>query len=196
MSENQCSREKSSRLLCFSHSIAPRKSNKTTLSKIKGIHYKQQRHGFSPEITSTGSFSLKLSPPPTKKQAKIRVKPRATGDTMTPSSGKRNLLSSTPFNSAYQGYTKIRANYSANNCFFGVVLYVCIFIKISRDERYALDSTSNLKFNGSQVLTVHLYSFNKCLFDKSYLPDIMIGTGDMMVNLIMHVDHPHEIIVQ
>lgn len=50
--------------------------------------------------------SVKLRPRPITKQAKIRVRPRGMENTIPPSSGKRNPLSSMPPNSAYQGYTK------------------------------------------------------------------------------------------
>lgn len=69
------------------------------------------------------------------------------GNTMPPSSGKRNLFSSMPSNSVTRATPKLEQKpQQVRKYFFGVVLSVYIFIKISRDGRRAVGSTSNSKF--------------------------------------------------
>jgi len=90
---------------------------------------------------------VKFRPPPIRKQAKKRVRPRGMGNTMPPSSGKRNPLSSMPSHSVTRATPKLEQKaQQVRKYFSGVILSLYNFIKISRDGRGAVGSTSNSKF--------------------------------------------------
>lgn len=161
--------KKTCRFFCFSYPTPERKSAETVLNKIKNIRYAIVETQFlSWDCFSWKFFSVKLRPPPIRKQAKNRVRPRGMGNTMPPSSGKRNPLSSMPSNSVTRATPKLEQKpQQVRKYFFGVVLFIFSSRFLEMEEgQWAAPQVQNLR-----ILTLdYLHSFNKCLFGTSNVP--------------------------